>query len=410
MSARTRGALVALAVATPFTAVALGWAPAVQAQDVPSGFDIEIGGGLDDRSTVTGELLRVPITIRYYGPPGSDISDVSLLLSPVSPRCQPSERVYEQSLRDGQGTAPEPTTTTVPPPEPTSPSTPTSPSPTQPDTPPPTAPSGHVDEAFHTFSVDPDCNGVYDATVVARVDPPGEATSPGDQGTTSDPVTLNGIRISLDAPAPGSPAADLGGDRRVTVRWAVPAPWAPSAPPDARGYRVDRVAADGTTTTVATLADPASTTVTDELAAAPPGRYAYRVVALRSDALGEAVLDSAAVEASVEITGTTTAPSAGGRGGAARGGGTPRVGGSATAPGQPAVGLPDPGFDAELDYSDLEEGPEHAIPPADGGFFQVTGEGPVGAGLAVPGAVALCLAVWAGHLRHLARRAAPPTG
>ncbi len=70
----------------------------------------------------------------------------------------------------------------------------------------------------------------------------------------------------------------------------------------------------------------------------------------------------------------------------------------------------DAGFDPELDYSDLdvEEGAAEAVPPADASLLDVAIDDPVGEGLLVPGAVALCLAVWAGHLRHLSRRATAP--
>jgi hypothetical protein len=154
---------------------------------------------------------------------------------------------------------------------------------------------------------------------------------------------------------------------------------------------------------------PDQTSIVDpELAAAPDGTYRYRVSATRWGAASTPVEGSVVLATAT----TTTAPPAAAPG---AGGGGSNVGrvpvgrsASAAAPAAPVVTEYDPGFDPELDYSELlEEGQEEAIPPADASLLDVA-EDPVGAGVLVPAAVALCLAVWAGHLRHLSRRAAPP--
>ena len=335
----------------------------------------------------TGAELVVPVTFEYSGPPGSVISDVTLELIPLGGDCD--RRTYTQALQDGDG--------------------PGTPGTTQP--PPPTQPEPSPDEpaatANWTFRVDPRCNGIYDIEVVARADPAG-ALMPGDPGTESEPLRASAAAVSLAAPSPTGVSASARPDRKVDIRWSPPAEWSGGAPDDAIGYRVLRTAGDGEPVVIADDLTLSTTSVVDDTAAsAAPGRYRYAVVAVRRDAGGNplvsapgtSILDIAPPPAASPAAATTARSTS--HGGARVGRtGVPAQG---TAP-APVI---DDTFDPELDYSDLETGPEEAIVPDDASLFEVVSEDPVGTGLLVPGAVALCLAVWAGHLRHLARRATP---
>jgi hypothetical protein len=339
----------------------------------------------------------------------SNITDITMNLNP-RPGTDCPAASYSDDVGEGDGAGAPPPPTTAPA-EPTTPSTET---PTTPTTAPPTtAPPPETNEqASTTFQVDPGCNGAYDLTAFATADPPGPA-EPGDPGTESGSLEIEGVVLSLAASKPATVAAEMGSDRRVTVRWTPPPGWSDMR--DAIGYQVRRVASDGTSVTVADRVAPGATSVVDTaVATAPAGRYQYNVVALRADASG-APLSSQPAQASVDLPGTD--PGTGGTGGTGAGTGGTTTGGRSsgrTTP-LPLPGLPtvtpsteyDPGFQQALDYSDVEVGEEQAVPPADAGLFDVSERTP-GTGLAVPSAVALCLVVWAGHLRHLARRAAPP--
>lgn len=391
MSVRSSGRRAALGLAVAAGGALVVVVPA-WAQDLGVGWE----GRINDSSIVdgfeaTGAVLRVPVTFEYTGPPGSVIADMTLELSPVDDGCD--SRAYVQPLDVGDGDA--------------GAGTPGSPEP------PTTAPSGgesRTVESTWIFRVDPGCNGVYDLAVLATADPAGPA-EPGDPGTQSAPLEVDGIRLSLAPPPPGAVDAVLAGDRTVTVRWTAPADWSgPGGPPkDALGYRVLRDVGDGAPVTVAETGADAASVIDDDLVEAPAGSYRYRVVALRAGASG-APIASEAVEDVVDLaappSATSTSPRPGAGGGSVGG---RRVGGRV---GQPAVAPPttefDPGFAPELDYGDSELGAPEAVPPADANLLEFTNEGPAGAGLLVPFAVALCLAVWAAHLRHLSRRAAPP--
>lgn len=341
---------------------------------------------LVDGYEATGAELVVPVTFEFRGGPGSVITDVTLDLTPTGGDCDSLSFTQALQSGDGAGAAPGPTSPTPPPPSPDAASA----------------------TATWTFRVDPRCNGVYDLEVVARADPAG-SLEPGDPGTESQPLQLSGVEVSLAAPSPTGVNATVRGDRTVEVRWAPPSGWAGGAPPDAYGYRVVRAAGSGAPVTVADdLTLSTSSIVDDSAATAPPGRYRYAVIAMRKDASGnfllsppaETTLDVGPPPAAVPAA--STAPRSTNLGGGVRVGSGAGV--AVTAPSAPTI--PDT-FETEIDYSDLESGPEQAIVPDDASLFEVVTEDPVGAGLLVPAAIALCLAVWAGHLRHLAHRATP---
>ena len=398
---RARRAVAASAAVAVAAVTSLTTAPAARGEQLGPGWEGEFVSA-DTYQTGTSMILPV----RFTGPPGAPIVRMTLDLRLVSDDDCPPVRSFTDTVGEGDGNGETPTTPTTSPAPPTTPTTDT----------PSTTPPDDGNEVVHTFSVDPGCNGTYDVAVTATNDPPGPGL-PGSPGTTSEELELAGVQVSLAPPSPSGLVAAADADRRVTVRWQVPASWATNPPPrDALGFQVRRLSAAGDDEVVVAdgVAPNEATVVDDGLVAAPAGRYLYRVVAVRAGA-GGAPVRSAPAETSVELAAprTTTGTGTGTGGGAT----TPGAGGGSTGvvrtpfvPGQPAVSPavpPEPGFDPELDYSEAELGAEEAVPPADASLFEVD-EDAAGTGLLVPGAVALCLVVWAGHLRHLARRAAPP--
>lgn len=381
MSGRRRRWLVAAAVGMGSLPLPVAWTTSAAAEPLGPGWEGTFVEPFGDGVTASGERLEVPVVFEYSGPPGSTISELTLDLIPRTGDC---DRVsYEQPLDDGG--------------QPTSPTTPT----TEP---------GEPVTATWTFREDPGCNGVYDVSVTATATlPPVVGSEP--TTTTSQPLVAEEVRVSLAAESPASVTADRAGDGVVTVRWEPPRSWAETPPVDALGYIVQRVGDDGAPVTIGNnLSLDERTVADDDLVQSPPGHYRYHVVALREGADGE-VIRSKAGEAVLEIAPPpTTAPPATSGGGSslgarprARVGGVPPA--SSVQVPQPEVDL---GFEEALDYGERELGEEQAVPPADAGLFDVTEEPVSGAGLLAPVAIGLCLAVWAGHLRHLARRASPP--
>jgi hypothetical protein len=360
-------------------------APAMaRAEPLGLGWDGEItDDAIVSGHEFTGDLVRVPVAFEYAGPPGSVITDLTLELAPIDDACD--GRTWTQPLASGDG---DPTATT-PTTDPASPS-----------------PSSGVATATWQFRVDPGCNGTYDLLVSATADPGGPRTR-----DESEALVVDSIRVSLEAPAPTGVQAVADAERKVTVRWSAPPSWADAPPADARGYRVERIGEDGAPVTIGETAPGELTLVDDDLVAAPAGTYRYRVIALRNGATGRTIASDAG-EGVLEL-GPVAPPTSAGPApgvtttGANRGVASGRTPGRSVTVTVPPTTEFDPGFQETLDYGDQEFGAQDAVPPADLGFF--ADEEPLtGAGVLVPFAVALCLAVWAGHLRHLSRRAAPP--
>lgn len=380
-----------------------GAVAAVVAMTMPA-FAEELGVGWEGEITderivdgyeATDEVLRVPVTFEYTGAPESVITSVTLELVPTDDGCD--SRAYVQPLAEGDG---DPTDETGPPE-----TTATTGTTVRPPSPSPGQQTVHT--ASWPFRVDPGCNGIYDLSTYATADPAGPA-EPGDPGTESEPIVVESVRLSLRPPQPSAVEAIARADRTVTVGWTAPEAWtkADDIPTDAIGYRVERVAGDGSFVPVGETGVDGSSVVDDDLVSAPAGSYRYRVVALRNGATGTPV-ESAAAEGLVELGAPSTSTTAPNRAGGAAS--RPRVGTSGRGVGQPAVAPAeefDPGFDPELDYAEF--GAPEAVPPEDASLLEIVTDDPVGVGVAVPAAVGLCLAVWAGHLRHLSRRAAPP--
>lgn len=295
-----------------------------------------------------------------------------------------------------------------------------------------------------------ECNGTYRTIVSASANISG--------GT----VTLDRT-VVVAAPGPDvdgvSATATDGG---VLVTWAAPA----GAPKDLRGYHVVRTDGGGTRVPLATLTA-ADTSFTD---ADPPasGPFTYEVRTRRPGANpadpADEVTSAGAASAPLDLTppggggdgggdgdggdggdggggsggsgGAGGGSGGGGSGGAGGGsgggsGGTGGSGGSSGRPGGsapsfsspafrvPRVGTPSRNFfppllappaepdtfEGLLPYEEREPGAEEAELPADLAALPV--EETIGRGLLIPFAAGLLMAVWALHLRYLARVARP---
>ena len=208
------------------------------------------------------------------------------------------------------------------------------------------------------------------------------------------------------------------------------------AAPDLSGYRVERSIGDGSFTALETVGADA-TTYRDTSLPAAGGKATYRVIALRP-LVGEAAASNSAqatfAAAPTDTTGGGGSGTGGGSGGTGGGGtggggstgGTGSSGGGAGGPAiggrssirVPRVGTPsrnffppllappvDTGFSEELPFEDVEPGEDDPVLPDD--ELAVADVPLPGRGLAVPFATGLVLAVWALHLRFLARAARP---
>ena len=283
-----------------------------------------------------------------------------------------------------------------------------------------------------------ECNGTYPVAVTGTADQDG--------GTATLSRT---IVVAMPAPAVTGVAVALDGDA-VEVTWDDMTGQAK----DLTGYRVERLVDGGEPTVVADLGQAPdgsiATSARDEDLPAEGQVLTYRVVAVRSGTgpgeTGETSHASITREGEV----VETPPAAGGGSGdPAPGAGDPEGAGGGTADGSTddtaggvgraprpqrvagprvgisgsflppllkplleraaaasAAGADDPGYDEDLPYNPVD-GPAEAERPDDelAAFF--TDEA-AGRGMAIPVATALVLAVWAFHLRVLARAAKPP--
>lgn len=268
------------------------------------------------------------------------------------------------------------------------------------------------------------CNGVY--VVQATGTTNWNATATLDQA----------VVVSMPAPTVTGVSAAAEG-RRVTVTWDDMRPEAP----DLSGYVVERSIGGGEFSEVATTGADVQSATDSSL---PPegGEATYRVLATRpapdgpkvsaagvpavtrydaapiDPATGQPVPDAPADGGAGGGGGGGTGSGTGSGGGGARGGAVtrPRVGLSGTffppllRP-TPKVGITttttvDDGFGETLPYDEREQGPTEAEVPDDEMAAILTGEH-ADKGMVIPVATALVLAVWALHLRMLARAARP---
>jgi len=279
-----------------------------------------------------------------------------------------------------------------------------------------------------SFDLPAPCNGTYrlDASASTTLN---SAVFPAQTSPTMDRV----VTVAVPPPDVASVDAVEDSDRSVTVTWA---PLDPS-PADHLGYAVERTAADGDVTSF-TVGD--VTSFVDTEPPASGGETTYAVVARRPGARAGSEVTSP-IPASKSLTvspapdtgpGGTDGTDPGGTDGVGSGtgsatGGTGGAGGRpGTAPGRPSpvirvprVGTPsrnffppllappvaeDTGFSEELPFEEREPGEQDAVLPDE------LASGPEvapGRGLVIPAATGLVLAVWALHLRFLARAAKP---
>lgn len=270
------------------------------------------------------------------------------------------------------------------------------------------------------------CNGVYVVKVT---------------GTTGWGATASldqAVMVSMPAPTVTGVTATAD-ERRVTVTWDDMR----EAAPDLSGYIVERSVNGGDFSEVATAGADEQSAVDSTL---PPegGDAAYRVLATRpapdgtkvsaagvpsvtryeaapiDPATGQPVPDAPADGGGSADGGASAgagAGSGGASGGGARGAVTrPRVGLSGTffppllrptpKAGSTTTTTIDDGFGETLPYDERERGPADAEVPDDE-MAAILTDGQAGKGMIIPVATALVLAVWALHLRMLARAARP---
>ena len=250
-----------------------------------------------------------------------------------------------------------------------------------------------------------------------------------------DPRLQVNIAVRLPAPTVSNVVATAEG-RTVTVSWDDMRGIAP----DLSGYRVERSIDGGPFEAIATVG-PDVQSATDSELPDEGGEASYQVIATRPFVADASPSNVAATE--------FDAAPAGGDGGAGDDGGTDGTGGGGTGDtggsggttsrprtgrittgGRPTggitvprVGTPsrnffppllappviDTGFDPELPFEEREPGEESPVLPDELASDDV-GERLPGRGLVVPVATGLVLAVWALHLRFLARASQPGYG
>jgi hypothetical protein len=283
------------------------------------------------------------------------------------------------------------------------------------------------------------CNGTY-TLVATAVTTDDNVFRPHDQASLDRTVTVA-------APPPVVTGVDATDDGRIiTVTWDDMVAGAP----DLSGYIIERQIGTGDFEQLDTVAADTQTYEDSDLPTAG-GEATYRLFAVRPSPDGERVSassDEAATKfasTSHSTTNTTTGGDAGGTGGSTNPGPTDGLGG--TGPdGQPTSGggsssgashartsaprtfsgtfLPpllrpasqavrpattpttaDTGYEDALPYGEREQGEDPA--ESAGGMASIFTNGTPGRGMAIPVATALVLAVWAMHLRMLARAARP---
>lgn len=275
------------------------------------------------------------------------------------------------------------------------------------------------------------CNGRYSITVTGTLQRRTCTVVGCGSWSTLDTHEVTGSVFVAAPPAPVTGTTTAPGEgRSVLLSWIPPS----GAQPDL-GYRVERVSASGQTAILADIDDPATTTFTDDSPPAEGGITTYRVYATRPGPGGSVAAAPATATADVaqdpdyvpphDPPDDPDGPGDDDTGGGGRGTSRTPSGGStrSTSPGVPTVRVPrvgspsrslfppllsppaDAGFDDQLPYEDREPGEAEAELPNDlaAGLADVA----PGRGLAIPLATGLVLAVWAFHLRFLARVGRP---
>jgi hypothetical protein len=234
------------------------------------------------------------------------------------------------------------------------------------------------------FEVAFTCNGVYDATATAtaRV---GENPNPND---FTYALQLAGLHVAVPPQPPPTFLATDNGDQTVTLTWQPPN----DQPPDLVGYRLSRREPAAASFTALGDTPRDSFTFADIEIPVDGGSYFYEVQTLRSSPNGTLVSSAMVSSEALVVSGGT-------------GGGGRSVGGI-PAPQSPAQSPGDgtQHFDeTTLAADEGEPGEGDLALPGAGTIQRFAGR--EGAGLIKPFAAALDLAVWAGLLLFLTRRA-----
>lgn len=275
------------------------------------------------------------------------------------------------------------------------------------------------------------CNGTYAITARASTTRDTQLF-PHDEATRSRTV-------AIEEPAPTVTGVTAEADsegRLVTVTWDDMR----GAAPDLSGYVVQRkLDGDDAFSDIAPDVTPDQHEYVDEALPADGGEVSYRVLSKRPAADGQTMMLSAASSEAATpykapvgpaapgsadgAAGGTAGGAAGGSAGGPSGAGpgvlVPRLGSSSSSfltpllkPTVSVASRPtttttlDTGFDEDLPYDDAEPGTADAVLPDDE-MASVFEDTTARRGMAIPVATALVLAVWAFHLRHLARAARP---
>jgi len=300
-----------------------------------------------------------------------------------------------------------------------------------------TLPTANTPQSFEaTLSIP--CNGVY-TIVAAAVTTENNAFFPPESASLDR-------RVAVSAPAPVVTGVTADGDgRSIEVRWDDMT----AAAPDVSSYVVQRQLNNGGFVHLANVNVSRQSFVDNDLPD-EGGDAAYQVLSVRPAPDGEkrSAASTAASASYPDAPSPTTTRGTGGDssggsdgsgdggstdGGTTGSGGSTGASGDGTAPGSaggapPTVGAPrvfsgtflppllrpatqsittpttlDTGFADTLPYT--EGAPERALPGDS--LASITSDGDVGRGMVIPIATALVLAVWAVHLRMLARAARP---
>lgn len=290
------------------------------------------------------------------------------------------------------------------------------------------------------------CNGSYTVTAYA-------STSDDNSLQPHDEAARTGV-VDVSMPAPEVTGVSASGSgRSISIVWDDMR----AAAPDLSAYVVERSIGGGAFTRVAELSSTA-TSYTDEDLPADAGEATYRVSSIRPSPAGAQVSAASDTQATPFTAAPAPPPGDGTPGDGTTGDGTtgdgttPGTTGDGTAPGstpgtapdttapnpaggpsRPGIGvrvprlgltgtfLPpllrpssslsppttvDGGFSDQLPYGEVEPGEDDPVLPDDE-LASLFTDGAAGRGMAIPVATALVLAVWAFHLRFLARASRP---
>ncbi len=228
-----------------------------------------------------------------------------------------------------------------------------------------------------------ECNGRYVATAVPHL-----------SSGTNGPAIESSFSVAARPPTVEGVSAVRGTGRTVAVGWQP----VPSPPADFLGYVVDRKVGEGQWGRQSAVID--GTTWTDSKVPLDGGEISYRVRTARSGPQAPVSgPPSAAATLSIEgiPTTTTTRPS--------QSGGSRTTRSPGRAPANVQVPTTADTFEEELPYGEGDANAADAQLPEDDLASVLYEDQAARKGFLVPIAGALVLAVWAMHLRYLAKRA-----